>query len=167
MHLSFSAVADNTHQDPFPDIHSGSSGDPLTRDCPIYVQSVFRWRLLDFLHCSATSLSEGWVHFVLIPFSRTVEPKLEIILITQGEGEGCDFRWLALYFWSLSSKDKFCFIIFLYKQYETKALTVSFPSEENLELSMKKLEPFAPFWDTEPSGQITNILAKKSLDESP
>lgn len=121
MHLSCSAVADNTHQDPFPDIHSGSSGDPLTRDCPIYVQSVFRWRLLDFLRCSATSLSEGWAHFVLIPFSRTVEPELEIILITQDEGDDCDLRWFALDFWtkSLCSKDRFFFILFLYKQYET------------------------------------------------
>lgn len=64
-------------------------------------------------------------------------------------------------------KVRFFFIIFLYKQYESKALPTSFPSEENLELSMQKLEPFPPFWDSKPSGEITYLLAMKSLDESP
>lgn len=68
-------------------------------------------------------------------------------MITQDEGEDCDFRWFALYFWtkSLCSKDRFI-IIFLYKQHETKAWTVSFPSEEDLELSMQKLEPRKTIW---------------------
>lgn len=78
---------------------------PPTHDRPNL--SVLPWRSLEFLGCTATSLWEAWAHFVLVPFSRTVEPDLEIILITQDEG--LDSFYFTLYFRTkiLWTKDTF------------------------------------------------------------
>lgn len=100
---SCSAVADNTHQGLFPDIRSGSSGDPST------------WNQSDL--SPSLCYHDGCLKLCQFPFRGLStlssflfqEPELEIILIMQDEELDCDFRQFSLYFRSkiLCSKDIF------------------------------------------------------------
>lgn len=130
-----SAAAD-THQGPYPDIHSGSSADPWTQDRP---SSSVLW-LPESLHRSANSLSEGLSTLSSVLYQ---EPESEIAFIELDS----DFRWFTLDFrWKFfAQKADFFFHHFFLMDFEL-LFRGKFPS--------RNWSSFLHFGTQKPSGQI-------------